>query len=661
MITTNNAKFLNFSKIIKYSELDVGQIKKLLSIEIKKKNNAQNISKKNLLRELLIEKIKNGEDVFDFTIAKGFQNPTATTCYANSLLQLFLSCTELVKEVMKIEPETEFIIKLKELICDYYFKPSEEINASILESFLNILGCEGEQSTINEYLTSFFNRIKNIDSINRENTSNKIHTNIYNLFRVRSINNTEYNEGSKLSSNSAIRGDYNNILFLPIPIGGNISAQTINFQKIWDSYFQVERIQEAKNTTKFLNITTSLGSDSKYLFIFLRRTSFDFHIKQNVTILTAINKIWMKKTLEISEYREENKDGQIILIETGKKKVTYRLIAFSTFSGDSKSGHYFSFKKAGEQWYLMNDMDRLKCRQIGTQDPIFIKSLKQSVLLVYEKVEGVNNTPNILFNNSLSNNTSNRRNTRKFNNDKLRNFLIFSIIHIYKTYLSNKNISEIGRLLYTLNIKDLKEHLKGALSEIKNNIDKIQILIRIILTLKKEKYKLDEEVIPFFIEDLIQYNSKRLENILFEELSESNNSTKKSNGSFNKNKFLKSAEMRRVISEKDPNFFKNFSNKSTQFIPTKNLIKYRSLDEITKKYNEIINRERINRERMKRELIKEIIGEREVSEEVKKTLNDKTIDDLKYIKEKYNITNIGILFNQYNKGIHNYEKSNNWY
>ena len=328
------------------------------------------------------------------------------TCFASTFLQLLFSCKDIITFIYNSPNNNNVIVCYKKLIKSYYYKRS--ITKEILRNFYNSIRCPiGIQDESADHLRLFLDILVDIEYLE-----------ILRLFGIYVVTKDTYEEGAELykkynGNYSSIRTE--SILDIKIPYVENKKI-TFNFNDLWnDSFFKIETIEVSTGKlnnegkliyAKLLKRKVFIGNDPKYIFINIQRIIPGTTIK----LINNIDNIWMQKKILINKYTPLDEhssryggtiDKNEVINHSEKFLVKYKLIGFSLHIGKTSNiGHWISYKLINNKWYRCSDDN------INIVDENYIKKeLKQSSLLLYEKI-GESISTNIISKNRNTVNTS---------------------------------------------------------------------------------------------------------------------------------------------------------------------------------------------------------------------------------------------------------------
>jgi len=162
-----------------------------------------------------------------------------------------------------------------------------------------------------------------------------------------------------------------NVLCLPID---HLVAEGGSIYNCMDHYFNTEELDgdyacdKCKNKSRN-TITRNVLTLPNVLIISLKRFAYDqlTHRMRKVN-----NLVGYPMTLDISKYNP--------ITPSDSKPATYRLISTVNHSGTLDFGHYYSYIKSGDHWYLANDT------RMSLVDESHVLNNPSAYILFYERV-----------------------------------------------------------------------------------------------------------------------------------------------------------------------------------------------------------------------------------------------------------------------------------
>ena len=339
------------------------------------------------------------------------------TCYINVNIQMILNCKELnsrllekfdtvkntellysylcilkrlkeIKEEQKVEKEnleneeekicirklrlTSFIEKFRRIFSQVSFNQQDCLEGLtfILDNFHNSLIQKGDDYSLIMNNVRYNNQIMNSCIKQFKNDIEKDHTLLFNLFysymsnsiRCYVCNHTIYKiEKYKELSVDLEKNHANN-----------------NLNKLFDKYFQSEKLEDYKcDQCKETNCykKSQLLNTPKYLIVQLKRFLFQSDTMSYSKIMTPVE---YPLYLDVDNYLIENNINKKL-----NNKNIYNLNTIINHLGSNfNGGHYTSFHKIQDKWFLADDED---IREIPNNNLFDNNNKQNAYILIYEK------------------------------------------------------------------------------------------------------------------------------------------------------------------------------------------------------------------------------------------------------------------------------------
>ena len=339
------------------------------------------------------------------------------TCYINVNIQMILNCNELntkllekfdnvnttellysylcilkrlkeIKEEQKVEKEsledvndkicirklrlTSFIEKFRRIFSQVSFNQQDCLEGLtfILDNFHNSLIQKGDDYSLIMNNVRYNNAIMNTCIRQFKNDIQKDHTLLFNLFY-------------SYLSNSIKCSECNHIVhrvekYKELSVDLETNEKNNNLNKLFDKYFQSEKLEDYKcDQCKKTNCykTSRLLNTPKYLIVQLKRFLFQQETMNYSKITKAVE---YPLYLDLDNYLIENNINENI-----NNKTIYNLNTIINHLGSNfNGGHYTSFHKIQDKWFLADDED---INQINNDRLFDHNNKRNAYILIYEK------------------------------------------------------------------------------------------------------------------------------------------------------------------------------------------------------------------------------------------------------------------------------------